>query len=269
MKKRRLTLSVSAVGLLLAAACMCAAEPAVSPDGLFKTAVAVWHMAKVKDSVGKSAPLAIEGKVELGVELTGPEREASVRCGGDGRAARFEGGWLVAGRGANEALNLTGHALTICLRLRDPSGKWAAGLLSKKGNAKNYNLFAWDLGHGMEFGFEFNLRGERQFRQLRTPLEGLAPDAWHDLVVRYDGVKVELFVDGVLRDRKPASGPVAEAPDASVLIGADPGGRNSFHGLVDHAALWDRALTEAEIEFLSGGREAVERARTLEGAARR
>jgi sucrose-6-phosphate hydrolase SacC (GH32 family) len=269
MKKMLMTHSGLAVGLLLAAASACAAEPAASPDDVFKTAVAVWHMGEAKDSAGKSGPLAIEGNVKLGVELAGAERTASLRRGGDGRVAQFQGGWLVAGNGANEALNLSGHALTICLRLRDPSGKWAAGLLSKKGETKNYNLFAWDLGRGMEFGFEFNLRGERQFRQVRTPLEGLALDGWHDLVVRYDGVKLALFIDGVLRDQKPVSGQAAEAREASFLIGADPGGENVFHGLVDHAALWNRALTEAEIGFLCGGREAVERARTFEVAARR
>jgi sucrose-6-phosphate hydrolase SacC (GH32 family) len=231
-------------------------------------AVAVWHMADEKDPAGKSGALQIHGRVKLGVELTGTEREASLRRGGDGQVGLFEGGWLVAGTDANGAISLTGHALTICLRLRDPSGRWAAGLLSRKGEIKNYNLFAWDLGRGMEFGFEFNLRGERQFRQVRTPLEGLVLTGWHDLVVRYDGVQLALFVDGVVRDQQPASGQVAEAREASLLIGADPGGENAFHGLVDHAALWNRALRESEIEFLCGGREAVEQAKTLELAVR-
>ena len=227
-------------------------------------AVVVWHMADARDSTGTNGALQVQGKVKLGVELTGAERDASLRRGGDGRVAQFDGGWLVAGKGAHEALNLTGPALTICLRLRDPSGRWAAGLLSKKGETKNYNLFAWNLGRGMEFGFEFNLLGEQHFRQVRTPLAGLAVADWHDLVVRYDGAKLTLFVDGVSRDQQPATGQVAAALQASLVVGADPGGENVFQGLIDHAALWKRALTDAEIEFLCGGREAVERARMLE-----
>ena len=271
MRKTLITSLALAAGLLpsVALACTEGLTPAAPPGDILSAAVAVWHMGEAKDSTGKSGPIAMKGKVKLGVELTGAERKASLRRGGDGRVARFEGGWLVAKNSANEALNLTGHALTICLRLRDPSGKWAAGLLSKKGKIKNYNLFAWDLGRGMEFGFEFNLRREQQFRQARTLLKGLAFDGWHDLVVRYNGVKLELFVDGILRDQKSVSGQVAEARDASLLIGADPGGKNVFHGLVDHAALWDRALTDAEIESLCGGRETVERAGKLELAARR
>ena len=227
----------------------------------FQDAVKVWDFAG-------GADLSANGSVQTGVELAGAEREASVKRGGDGRVAQFDGGWLAARKGGDEALNLTGQALTICLRLRDPSGRWAAGLLSKKGETMNYNLFAWNLGSGMEFGFEFNLRGEQPFRQVRAPLEGLPLDDWHDLVVRYDGARLELFVDGVLRDQKPVSGQVAEARAAALLIGADPGGKNVFHGLIDHAALWNRALSDAEIEFLCGGREAVERAKALELAAR-
>jgi hypothetical protein len=65
-------------------------------------------MADARDSVGNRAVLTLHGKVELGVELTSAEREASLRRGGDGRVAQFEGGWLVATKGGNEALNLSG-----------------------------------------------------------------------------------------------------------------------------------------------------------------
>jgi sucrose-6-phosphate hydrolase SacC (GH32 family) len=41
-----------------------------------------------------------------------------------------------------------------------------------------------------------------------------------------------------------------ETPGA--IIGAEPGGRWPFRGLVDHVALWTRALSEAEIQSLSG-----------------
>ena len=236
----------------------------------FDDAVAVWHLSDLNAPPRKHGTLQVHGKVQLGIELTDAEREESLRRGGDGRVARFDGGWLMIGKGANEALALKGNALTICLRLRDPSGKWAAGLLSKKGVAKNYNLFAWNLGRGMEFGFEFNLHRQRAFTQVATPLQGLALDGWHDLVVRYNGLNVELFVNGILRDQKAASGKIVEASGADFLIGADPGGQNVFRGLIDHAALWNRALTDAEIEYLSGGREAVERARAVElaGAGR-
>lgn len=260
--------SILTVGLGLAAAA-CAATPAAIRADVFETAVAAWHLGGPEDSAGKVGPLASTGQVRLGVELTGADREASVRRGGDGRAAQFEGGWLVAGKDGQQALNLTGQALTICLRLRDPSGRWAAGLLSKKAAVKNYNLFAWDLGRGMEFGFELNLRGESHFRQVKTPLADVAPDGWHDLVARYNGAKLELFLDGVLRAQEPVSGELTQAPQAPFVLGADPGGQNVFRGLIDHAALWNRALTDAEIEFLSGGPEAVARAQALAAAARR
>jgi len=98
MKKMLMTNLVLAAGLLLAAvlACTEGLKAAAPPGDIFKTAVAVWHMGDAKDSTGKSGPIAMKGKVKLGVELAGAERKASLRRGGDGRAGRFEGGWLVA-----------------------------------------------------------------------------------------------------------------------------------------------------------------------------
>ena len=183
--------------------------------------------------------------------------------------AELRGGWLSAGQGVNGRLDLPGKAMTLCLRLRDPSGRWAAGLLSKKaGPVMNYNLFAWDLGRGMELGFELGVRGQPGFAQLRTPLDSLGPTDWHDVVVRRDGARLELFVDGILRDQRSVSVESPEARAGACLIGADPGGQNTFRGLIDHAALWRRALTDDEIRILAGGPDAIQQRREAEQAAR-
>ncbi len=98
----------------------------------------------------------------------------------------------------------------------------------------------------------------------------LGADAWHDLIVRGTGAKIELWIDGVLVDEefpvgatRPATAPrlfgAAQAADGSLASG--------FHGLMDHAALWRRALTVLEIRALSGGvRLARQRERAVLGA---
>jgi len=131
----------------------------------------------------------------------------------------------------------------------------------------NYNLFAWDLGLGMVFGFEMHAGG--RFRQLTVWTETVGPRDWHDIVVRYDGRTLGLFVDGMVRDRESLTGRPVRAPSAPCLIGADPGGENPFRGVIDHAALWDRALNDDEIRFLSGGTAAVEERGRIEDDARR
>ena len=93
----------------------------------FADVVALWHMADLSDSAGKS-PLTVHGDVKVGVRLTGRGRGASLERGGDGCAAEFQGGYLVAGVDAEEPLNLTGKEMTFCIRLMDAQVKWNAHL---------------------------------------------------------------------------------------------------------------------------------------------
>jgi len=101
-------------------------------------AQAVWRMGEAKDSAGKSGPLAMEGNVKLGVALAGAEREASVRRGGDGRMAEFDGGYLRAGFLTERPLVLGGKDMTLYVRLRDSAGSWTAPLFSKEAPGDEY-----------------------------------------------------------------------------------------------------------------------------------
>jgi len=94
--------------------------------------------------------------------------------------------------------------------------------------------------------------------RIMFPVEPLGPREWHDVVVRCTGPKLQLWIDGVLLDEefpigttRPASAPryfgAAQLADGTLLSG--------FHGMMDHAALWHRALDEKEIAKISGGAE--------------
>ncbi len=94
--------------------------------------------------------------------------------------------------------------------------------------------------------------------RVMFPMEPTGPRDWHDVVVRGTGPKLELWIDGVLVDvefpigvTRPTTAPryfgAAQLADGKLLAG--------FHGLMDHAALWHRALDESEIAALSGGAE--------------
>ncbi|MBN2451240.1 MAG: hypothetical protein JXR77_12675 [Lentisphaeria bacterium] len=90
------------------------------------------------------------------------------------------------------------------------------------------------------------------------------PTAWHDVVIRYTGANLQLWIDGVMLDEEYPLG-TTRVPTVPFLIGAghDHGElKTGFHGLIDHVGLWHRALTPAEITALSGGPEQV-RAREL------
>jgi len=234
----------------------------------FDDAVAVWHLSDLNDTAGRNSRLTFHGDVKVGVELKGAERDASIKRGGDGYAAEFRGGYLNAGQGADGELNLKGTTLTICVRLKDASGTWNAPLFSKHGghNKLVYNLFSTNLGSDMALGFELGTDWNERALQVSIPVAMMDATDWHDVVIRYTGAKLALFVDGVLVDEEWPIGALREDNLELCLIGAESHNgevKAGFQGMIDHVALWDRALSDGEIEFLCGGKHEVN-ARKLE-----
>ena len=150
------------------------AEAGNSP---FDDAIAVWHMAGLNDSAGNNSVLTIHGDVRVGVELTGPDRAASLVRGGDGRAAVFSGGYLSAGQGINRELNLVGKEMTMCIRLHDPSGTWDAPLFGKYGGDDRASYHLYCIDGGSKPFHEVIGKG----RQAHTP--------YYDLFAKEDGPK--------------------------------------------------------------------------------
>lgn len=252
-----------ALALCLSSSPLPAPASAPPPDAkaVLSGAVAVWHMGDASSTEGKS-PLQIHGNLNLGVELKGADREASLARGGDGRAAEVAGGWLDAGQGGDGCLNLSGSAMTMLLRLRNPSGKWSNGeIFCKHGGHDKlvYNLYV----NGDSLGFEFGAEGQPGLAgSATTRAAALDPGQWHDLIARYDGSNLVLFVDGFATARTKATGSLRRGNAEPVLIA-----RRGFAGLIDHAALWSRALDDAEIIALSGGEAAMRARREAMAAA--
>ena len=276
-------------------------------------ALVAWHMS---GSDGETAPaLAIQGAVQLGVPLHGAVREASLARGGNGTVAQFAGGYLLAA--APDGAGLRGAEMSLCMRLRDPTGRWDAPLFARddRGDPLAAILYGTDgvakpLHYGSavergpatpyyhlfaEQGGAYRLAGSRALLEYRwrtrpagpvirfnesgnasdlilaearagvlhlgVPVALVGATAWHDVVFRFHGPNLELFVDGVLVDEEWGYGPLHRF-EPPFLIGAawDDGElATGFHGQIDHVALWDRALSDAEIAQLSGGAAAVER----------
>jgi sucrose-6-phosphate hydrolase SacC (GH32 family) len=204
----------------------------------------------------------------MGIRLAGKERKASLVRGGDGYAAQFNGGWLDAGQGADGELQMSGNAMTVAIRLRDPSGKWGCQLLGKRGGLTNeaYNLFSADLDEGLGLALAAEIGSDEVagvFR-VRTSISQIGATDWHDVIVRFDGHALQLFVDGSLHDDEVAVGTLRQGNREPCLIGdAAPSSGNearaAFRGLVDHVALWNRAIPDHQIAELSGVRKLGDR----------
>ncbi len=242
--------------LLLALNRPLAADPP-APDAAFKDAVAAWEMSGPKDVAGKN-PLRVVGEARLGVRLEGQGLRDSLARGGDGLVAEIDGGYLDAGQGTDGDLNLAGKAITVGIRLRNPSGRWGQPLFSKHGGHNNlvYNVYSSDSS----IGFELGTRDTPGMSQVRAEHARIGVTDWHDVYCRYDGKALQMFVDGVLIDEAFPEGPLRVGNTEPCIIGGESNGGNvksGWKGQIDHAALWDRALTDVEIVRLSGGAERV------------
>lgn len=74
--------------------------------------------------------------------------------------------------------------------------------------------------------------------------------SWHQVAGTYDGSEVRIYVDGKLENNVPYSSPLDYSPNPNFVIGKwDQGGRE-FKGLIDEVRIYNRVLSEAEIQQL-------------------
>ena len=225
---------------------------------LFGDAIAFWQMSSLNNDTQKNVSFISHDNVTLGVKLNGEEYEESFRHGGDGYVAEFRGGYLEAE--SKEKLNLAGKTMSLCIRLKDPSGRWNAPIFSKYGEDKNllYKMYSADTKLGTALVFELGLDSNDRPLQVNVPISIIGATTWHDVVIRYNSYKVDLFVDGVLVDEEWTIGSLRRENSEPFLIGADSyDGKivSGFYGFIDHIAIWDRPLSDEEIVKISGGEE--------------
>jgi hypothetical protein len=116
-----------------------------------------------------------------------------------------------------------------------------------------FNLFSADLPGtpGQDIGIE--IKTDRGFAMVSFPVSQIEAKAWHDLTGRYDGKTLELFCDGRRMAGKAWNGKLVTNHEP-LLIGAETDGGKvgrHFEGELEVAALWSRALTDAELIELS------------------
>jgi hypothetical protein len=85
----------------------------------------------------------------------------------------------------------------------------------------------------------------------------LPPGEWHHVAGVYDGTALRLYIDGKLKAETPHTGGISSMlPDSFLSIGSEDGRSicrecprsRYFSGLLDEIKIYNRALTEAEIQ---------------------
>ncbi|NUM55899.1 MAG: DUF1080 domain-containing protein [Candidatus Hydrogenedentes bacterium] len=221
-------------------------EPEIKRNDLLANALAHWQL----DSAGRGAKHPLTSvpqfyQLQLNVASTGAGARPNAKC------VVLEGAYFDAGK----ELHADGEAVTAYLRARDPKGAWNSALFAKRGNHDkvHFNLFGAGLDNNGEGDIGFEVRTDNGFVMVSFPATQVDTTAWHDLVGRYDGKTLALFCDGKLMSSTPWSGALVKN-DEPLLIAAETDNGNvvrHFHGELEDAALWARALSDEEIAALS------------------
>lgn len=173
------------------------------------------HDAKAWLDFNEAATVEAVGAVKAGSVLAGAERTLSLRAGGDGKVAVFEGGHFKLPAEVWSQWNAAGDAATIYVRIKPAGGKlMPCGLFSTRRNDQSgINLSVLSLNRVDTF---LNLvtafpRGAKEATPLdgadaanrkgtfiNAPIEKLPAAEWYDIVLTRDGLKSQLFVNGSL-----------------------------------------------------------------------
>lgn len=184
-------------------------------------------------------------KFELNVRAAGP----GSHVGSD--VVVLDGAWFETER----SLPAGPEALTVYLRARDPRGAWNAGLFGRRepSGQVQFDLRGEDLPETSGPDWVWEVGTDQGGARVSCPVSAVDGTAWHDLVGRYDGKQIELFVDGQRRASQPCRGKLL-TPGSAILIGAALAGEkpgHHFHGEMEEAAIWNKPLGDADIRVLS------------------
>jgi glucose/arabinose dehydrogenase len=178
------------------------------------------------------------GKGHVGT-IAGATWTAAGKFGG---ALSFDGvdDWVTVAD-ANDLDLTTGMTISAWVRPATLGTRWRT-VLFKEGGPLAYSLYAHERGAGPVS--EVLAGGALRLARRTTPLP---LNAWSHLAATYDGAALRLYVDGTLAGSTASTGSMA-VTSGVLRIGGNNVWNEWFSGLIDEVRIYDRALSQSEIQ---------------------
>jgi hypothetical protein len=210
---------------------------------------------KLDDDVSSGTAADSSGNANLGL-LSNLEPGQARVPGHSGQGIELPGGeapgWISVQ--SSPSLNLVSHELTISVWLRaSPApGGGRSTIVARAASAGGVLYSLHLLGDRPALW----LNSSQGARGMAISATRLRRDQWVHLALVYDGMRARLHADG--RVVAEAAHELGFAPEITPLtIGGRPGGAvpaiDTFAGRLDEIAVYDRALTPAEVQALADG----------------
>jgi len=119
---------------------------------------------------------------------------------------------------------------------------WEGTVLSKESSNGGYALNIGGNGSGRI------VIGSSNWYEAVIPVKTIVLNTWTHIAGVYDGTKIMIYVNGVLKATKTGVGAI-KASDSPLRLGASPAfGSREFKGSIDEVRIWNRALTAGQIK---------------------
>lgn len=144
------------------------------------------------------------------------------------------------------ALDLTSFTLSAWVKIPRTTGVWhiIASKENRNPTGRNYGIFGHLNDGYIHYSFTTNA-GWKSFNAKTVITNG----AWHHVVATYENPNYKLYVDGTV-DAEQTPGTVPDNHDNFLFIGGCNIGNYWMSGVIDEVVLYDRALSETEINDL-------------------
>ena len=172
--------------------------------------------------------------------------DPQIVAGKVGEAMEFDADGDFVNCGGDASLNLT-DAITIELWMNSAvAGEGGPNVGPACRAQSGVSPWNWQLRYnapGGFMGFQFNADpGGSTWISVQ---ENLSPGQWYHIVGTLDGSEIVCYLDGVEKERAAMS--AISSGDSAFFIAQD-GWDNAFNGMVDEVRIYDRALSNAEVQ---------------------
>lgn len=205
--------------------------------------------------------LCFDGRL-IGAETPGVVEGATLnadRFGNENRACSFNGvSDYILFSGITEYYDQDGYLYSKSYKLPDRDGQRSLSLWFKSSKTLDEFISVDLIGWGQsspnkKFGFALK-NGTPQFDGYGDDVTGIGQwdnDQWHNVIITYDGTKIDVYMDGVFNIHINSNLSTTKGP---LLIGKsmECAQRDTyFDGVIDDIAIYKRVLSAEEIQFIA------------------
>lgn len=214
------------------------AENGAFTEGMDMTGnIGLWHLNETSGAIVDSSGNSNNGTVNGGISYN--------QTGKFGTALDFNGSNGFIHIPHDNSLNPT-DKITLLAWLKwdiDPSlGNSYASIINKFAD-NHYRLQHNNANENFEFAIRTTPNGDRWVDSTTIPQK----DKWYLLVGTYDGADLKIYVNGNLENTASHGGDLVTSI-SDLNIGRRTANDRFFNGIIDEVAIFDRALSESEIE---------------------